>query len=1143
PPPGPSRGAASTTRSGARKLAPVTARADRPGRALRVHRTDGRLDLTPPPPGTLSPEATKVHATQHALLAAIKHGRDEVAARCSAREHELHALSERITALGNYAASTENTVKSVASSGKKSASALRSAREQAGTSAAAVDAEWVPAPDPDAAAAGRGHVVIDPSVIAAAQALQNAGNEARSRMTRGMFAAATAKPELVRILVKLIQIGHGASQQAAMLSAHRDALQQYHDQTVQTAAAQLEAAVTALHRSARAATDACPPPARRGWNPADWNGWTPSDAVTPVHLGTLTSPREDAMREFSGLPSDVIGLTQDMRLVGGIRLEHDTAHKPQALSAARSLVARLLASTPPGKSRFTFFDPLGLGEAVAPFLALADHDPKLIDSKVWSAQDGLRSRLEDYTAHIEVVIQKYLRGEYDSIEDFNIEAGEIAEPYRFLFVFDFPSQFDEPSMHQLCRIIENGPRCGVYTVVLANRDVPAAHGVSIAGLPNTMVGLPGDSAIALNLSSSERVVQNFAFDADPIATLGPERGQDVIDSIVDAVGRAGRGADNVKVDLGRTLDLHGEAVRSGVRADLPGGSQPADIDEPRTWWRNSTIDAVAGPIGQSGARDAAMLRLDSEILSGVLLVGRPGAGKSTLLHSYIGGLTTLYSPEELELYLIDFREGVEFKAYAEHGLPHARCVAVQSEREFGVSVLESIVIEMRRRAELIRATGGAQTSFRRLRESLGTPLPRVVLVFDEFHVLFAESDKIGARASDLLETIIRQGRGFGVHVVLGSQSLAGLDALGRHVLQLLPIRILLPSSEADAATVLGEGNDAWRLLSRRGEGILNNSGGASEGNVPFQAAYEEEDDRLRRLDQLRALADGGGFTRRPVVFEGYGAARFEDESAVAVARSFAGASPFAVPLRIGRPMTLQGPVDIVLRRESGANVMVVAKATSDVPLGLLVSMAATATVSPARPIIDVVDFTSIDEGTDEALGPLASHERLTISRRSQGIKVIEALALEVDRRVEEDDLRAPARLLFLHGLHRARDLDPEATVVDAFSPAPTDDIVTVLHRILRNGPEVGVHVVAWADTVASLERKLPRAAQREFGQRVAGQMSRDDSATFVDGEMASVLKTHQVVVLDDETGTQVRASTYTPPPSDWLSSLLAEGGR
>ena len=56
-------------------------------------------------------------------------------------------------------------------------------------------------------------------------------------------------------------------------------------------------------------------------------------------------------------------------------------------------------------------------------------------------------------------------------------------------------------------------------------------------------------------------------------------------------------------------------------------------------------------------------------------------------------------------------------------------------------------------------------------------------------------------------------------------------------------------------------------------------------------------------------------------------------------------------------------------------------------------------------------------------------------------------------------------------------------------------------------------------------------------------MSRDDSATFVDGEMASVLKTHQVVVLDDETGTQVRASTYTPPPSDWLSSLLAEGGR
>ena len=65
-----------------------------------------------------------------------------------------------------------------------------------------------------------------------------------------------------------------------------------------------------------------------------------------------------------------------------------------------------------------------------------------------------------------------------------------------------------------------------------------------------------------------------------------------------------------------------------------------------------------------------------------------------------------------------------------------------------------------------------------LREATGEPLPRILLVFDEFHVLFARNDKLGLAAAELLETIIRQGRGFGIHVLLGSQSLSGLDALG-----------------------------------------------------------------------------------------------------------------------------------------------------------------------------------------------------------------------------------------------------------------------------------------------------------------------------------------------------------------------------
>src|SRR5699024_1695079 len=110
------------------------------------------------------------------------------------------------------------------------------------------------------------------------------------------------------------------------------------------------------------------------------------------------------------------------------------------------------------------------------------------------------------------------------------------------------------------------------------------------------------------------------------------------------------------------------------------------------------------------------------------------------------------------------------------------------------------------RASLLRGSEESHSSLESLRNATGDPLPRIVLVFDEFQVLFSRTDKLGSTAAEALETLIRQGRGFGIHVILGSQSLAGLDALGSHVPQLLPVRILLPAAESDAFKVLGEGN-------------------------------------------------------------------------------------------------------------------------------------------------------------------------------------------------------------------------------------------------------------------------------------------------------------------------------------------------
>ena len=218
-----------------------------------------------------------------------------------------------------------------------------------------------------------------------------------------------------------------------------------------------------------------------------------------------------------------------------------------------------------------------------------------------------------------------------------------------------------------------------------------------------------------------------------------------------------------------------------------------------------------------------------------------------------------YGPEELELHLIDFKEGVEFKVYAAGALPHAGTVAIESDREFGVSVLEAIQAEIPWRGPLLRGSTEPHSSLQTLRKATGERLPRIVLVFDEFQVLFARNDKLGAVAAEALEALIRQGRGFGIHVLLGSQSLSGLDALGDHVSQLLPVRILLPAAESDAFKVLGEGNTEGSALTAAGEGILNMSGGAVEANERFRGAVIDEDVRRTMVAQISAKAHSAGF--------------------------------------------------------------------------------------------------------------------------------------------------------------------------------------------------------------------------------------------------------------------------------------------
>jgi tetratricopeptide (TPR) repeat protein len=906
--------------------------------------------------------------------------------------------------------------------------------------------------------------------------------------------------------LKRIEAKIGAMQrELAAVDAKRPGI----DRLAAEAKAAVEVAAQRSAEAERALPATLRPWADDAWASGVWREQATGLGSAHLFLGRRRPLRDERLGDFADLGVEYT-VPYALTPRENLHVVYHSAERDEVHALARSVLLRVLLSSAPGNTRFTFFDPIGLGQSASSLLELAEYDPALIGGKVWSGSDDLRQRLADHTAHIELVIQKYLRTTYATIDDYNAEAGEVAEPYRYLVVFDFPSGFSEETTRELVRILENGPRCGVRVLLLTNVDIEVPYGIDLKAV--------GNQTPAIDV----RHKGVHSFDEGEIETvLETEHSitQQLAHEIVDHVGRAATSRNEAVVTFDGVFALFRDAALRGITAGLPQQAATVDPVAPQTWWAGSSADAIAAPIGRAGARETAMLSFDSGNHSGALLVGRPGSGKSTLLHSYLAGLTTLYGPEELELYLIDFKEGVEFQVYARESLPHARCVAIESDREFGLSVLQSVEEKLKERSVLFKSTGRSTLS--------GTGLPRILLVFDEFQVLFARNDKVGLAAAALLETLVRQGRSFGIHLLLGSQSLSGLDALGSHVPQLLPTRILLPATEVDARRVLGEGNDAGQYLTKHGEGILNTAGGAVEANQRFRGAFSDEDERRERVARMRAKADAAGFVRRPVVFEGNAATPIESVLPAQFRAELATSGRAPLRVRVGSPMTINGTADLQLSREPGANVLLV---TREGAPSLLTVAAASLAATPARP--DIVDFTSIDDGLDVVLGPLLERDRVRVHRRRGFAALLRAVRDEVSDRIAADDVSSPPRVIFLYGLHRARDLDVDGGIDG------DPELVDLLQEIVREGPEVGVHTWVWCETVGGLSRRLPSSVLREFSWRLAGRLSQDDSQRLLGSYDAAELRDRQILLTNDDLGLSRRCTSYTVPGAAWLTDLL-----
>jgi S-DNA-T family DNA segregation ATPase FtsK/SpoIIIE len=207
---------------------------------------------------------------------------------------------------------------------------------------------------------------------------------------------------------------------------------------------------------------------------------------------------------------------------------------------------------------------------------------------------------------------------------------------------------------------------------------------------------------------------------------------------------------------------------------------PFSVVAPKEMWSESTTNELRIAVGRTGATKLQYLAIGKGTRQHALLAGKTGSGKSTLLHIIITNLALTCSPDEVEFYLIDFKKGVEFKCYADAKLPHAKVIAIESDREFALSVLQRIDEELKRRGEMFASS--ARRIWPATRKPAARSRCRAPALIDEFQEFFVEDDSVAQGAALLLDRIVRQGRAFGIHVFLGSQTLGGAYTLARTTL-------------------------------------------------------------------------------------------------------------------------------------------------------------------------------------------------------------------------------------------------------------------------------------------------------------------------------------------------------------------------
>ena len=206
----------------------------------------------------------------------------------------------------------------------------------------------------------------------------------------------------------------------------------------------------------------------------------------------------------------------------------------------------------------------------------------------------------------------------------------------------------------------------------------------------------------------------------------------------------------------------------------------------------SEIAPIVGMLDDPAAQKQYPFRVPLSENGHVVLYGAPGAGKSTFLYTLIYSLCHMYTPEQVNLYLMDFGSwnlGM-FKDY-----PHVGAVANDNEEEKVMKTIQLMENLLNERKVLFSGMGVG--SIQAYNYSAREKLPYVFLIIDNF----APVTQLYPQLDEFFPRMVKEGGSYGVILISTSNTASGL---GFKLQQNIRTNVALQMSDpSDYSSIVG----------------------------------------------------------------------------------------------------------------------------------------------------------------------------------------------------------------------------------------------------------------------------------------------------------------------------------------------------